>query len=154
MHRKLRRQDRALSPEETIALLDRVEYGVLSTVSSDGTPYGVPVNYCLLGGAIYFHCAMDGHKLDNIFADPRVSFCVVGQTKVQPSQFATRYESVIVGGRSEEVFAEEKQMALERLLEKYSPEFLPEGQRYIDAHRDKTRVVRISIDTISGKARK
>jgi len=154
MHRKLRRQDRAISAEETLALLDRSEHGVLSTTSPDGAPYGVPVNYCLLDGAIYFHCALDGHKLDNLQAEGRVSFCVIGQTEVQASQFATRYESVIVSGRADEVFAEEKQKALEGLLAKYSPHFIAEGRRYIEVHLDQTRVIRIDIEAVSGKARR
>jgi len=40
----MRRKDRALSEEEAQALLDRTEYGVLSTVGGDGRPYGVPLN--------------------------------------------------------------------------------------------------------------
>ena len=43
--KKMRRKDRAITEEEIIALLNKVEYGVLSTVSENGKPYGVPLNF-------------------------------------------------------------------------------------------------------------
>jgi len=64
--RKLRRQDRAINEDEAMALLRRAEYGILSTVSANDEPYGVPLNFCVIDHCIYFHCAVDGHKIDNI----------------------------------------------------------------------------------------
>lgn len=154
MSRELRRKDRGISESEARALLERSEFGVLSTVSPDGAPYGVPLSYCVIDNAIYFHCALEGHKLENITADNRVSFCVVGATEVLPDKFATRYESVIVSGMSIEVFDAEKQRSLEGLVEKYSSDFRESGLRYIDSDGKQTRVFRIMIDAISGKARR
>jgi nitroimidazol reductase NimA-like FMN-containing flavoprotein (pyridoxamine 5'-phosphate oxidase superfamily) len=154
MHTELRRRERALSSEEALELLGRGEYGVLSTISADGSPYGVPVNYCVGNGYVYFHCAVEGHKLENIAGDNRVSFCVVGATELLPDQFATRYESVIVSGHAEELFDAEKQRALEGLVEKYSSRFMQEGMRYIEAQTGRTRVFRFEIAEISGKARR
>lgn len=154
MNHELRRNDRGFSGPETTLLLERGEYGILSTCGPDGQPYGIPLNYCLLNDAIYVHCAVEGHKLDNLAANSRVSFCVVGETEVLPEQFATRYESVIVSGRACEVFKNEKQLALEGLLAKYSAPFRTEGLNYINAMDERTRVFRISLDGISGKARR
>lgn len=150
----LRRTDRAISEAEAAALLARGEYGVLSTRGADGGPYGVPLSYCYVNGALYFHCAVTGRKLDHLAAEPRVSFCVVGHTELLPEQFATRYESVIVAGTAQEVFAEEKQMALEALVAKYSAAFRDDGHKYIASHGDKTRVFRIDVAELSGKARR
>jgi nitroimidazol reductase NimA-like FMN-containing flavoprotein (pyridoxamine 5'-phosphate oxidase superfamily) len=69
-------------------------------------------------------------------------------------QFATRYESVIASGIVEEVSGEEKQQALEGLLAKYSSEYFTEGLDYINAKGALTRVYRLSIESISGKARR
>lgn len=154
MAREMRNQKRLISTAAARELLARGEYGILSTSGPDGEPYGVPLNYWLGEAALYFHCAVAGHKLDNLAADSRVSFCVVGETEVLPEQFATRYESVIVSGRAVEVFAAEKQAALEGLLTKYSPGHHPAGLRYITAQGDQARVFRIDIATISGKARR
>ena len=42
--REMRRKDREISEEEACQLLATGEYGVLSTVGSDGEPYGVPLS--------------------------------------------------------------------------------------------------------------
>jgi hypothetical protein len=53
--KELRRQDRAITEEEALALLNKAEYGVLSTVPENGEPYGVPLNFCVIDHCIYFH---------------------------------------------------------------------------------------------------
>ena len=150
----VRRSDRRLGEAEARAILERGAYGVLSTVAPDGAPYGVPLSYCVAGGAIYLHGALEGRKLDHLAREPRVSFCVVGATEVLPEEFGTLYESCIVEGVASEAFFEEKQAALEGLLAKYSPDHVDEGLRYIDALRDETRVFRIDVESLSGKARR
>jgi len=151
---QLRRKDRALTEEEAAVLLNRAAYGVLSTVSENGEPYGVPLNFCVIDQCIYFHCAVEGRKLDNIKQNKSVSFCVVGKTEILPAKFGTKYESVVVSGAAEEVFDMAKQLALEGLLHKYSPEFFDQGVKYIEGLREKARVFKITIHTLTGKARK
>lgn len=150
----LRRKDRATSEEEAMRILTDAEYGVLATVDAQGQPYGVPLNFCVMTGAIYFHCAKTGHKIDNISANPKASFSVVGKTRVLPADFGTLYESAIAFGELFEVHDKEKQQALEGLLLKYSHNFLQEGRQYIDAMAAKTRVFKLSLQTLSGKSRK
>ena len=150
----MRRRDRELDEKAARAILERGAYGVLSTVAADGAPYGVPVSYCLLGGAIYLHSAREGRKLDHLAREPRVSFCVVGATEVLPADFGTLYESCVVEGVAREAIGDEKQAALEGLLAKYSPDHVGEGLRYIDALRDETRVFRIDVVALTGKARR
>ena len=152
--KQLRRKDRAIPQEEAIAILNKAEYGVLSTISENGEPYGVPLNFCIIDRCIYFHCAVEGQKIDNIKQNSSVSFCAVGNTKILPDKFTTKYESVIVSGEVEEVLDSNKQIALEGLLNKYSPEFFDNGIEYIESLREKTRVFKISINTLTGKALK
>lgn len=154
MQKPMRRAERALSQEQTVKILQKGEYGILSTVSSDGQPYGVPVSYCYTDNLLYFHCAVEGHKLENLTSNNRISFCVVGKTEILPDKFATRYESVIVFGKAFELTDEEKQSGLTELLKKYSPDFLEKGQRYIESDIDKTRVYKIQVESLSGKSRK
>jgi len=154
MHHELRRTERGVTEPEARELLERGEYGILSTCGLAGQPYGIPLSYCVMNNAIYFHCAVEGHKLENIAADSRVSFCVVGKTEVLPDQFATRYESVIISGSAAEVFDGEKLQALEGLLAKYSAGFHAEGLQYIAAQGGRTRVFGIGIEAICGKARR
>ena len=154
MRRGLRRKEKEMTGPEARGLLERGEYGVLSTCGPDGAPYGIPLNYCVIDGTIYFHSAIEGRMLENIAADGRVSFCVVGKTEVLPDQFATRYESAIISGTATEVFEENKKVGLEGLLAKYSTEYRLEGLKYIRAKGERTRVFRIGIDSICGKARR
>ncbi len=151
---EIRRRDREISPEEAWTILADAEYGVLSTASPDGTPYGIPLSFCILDGHLYFHCAMEGRKIEHMEKNRAVSFCAVGKTEVLPEKFGTKYESAIVDGTVEEVFDEEKQMALEGLVKKYSPDHIESGAKYIDALTHKTRVFKITVGRISGKARK
>lgn len=150
----MRRQDRLITNTEALSILENGEYGILSTVSSNNEPYGVPVNYCLIGEYIYFHCALEGRKIDNINSNPKVSFCVIGKTELLPDKFGTKYESCIVQGVASESLGDEKQLALEGLIHKYSEDFVYEGLKYIEKLKDKARVFRIRIESISGKARR
>ena len=92
MERKIRRIDRALSQSEAVEILKKGEYGILSTVSINGQPYGVPVNYAYTRDAIYFHCAVEGHVVENLRSSNNVSFCVVGETEVLPAKFGTTWQ--------------------------------------------------------------
>ena len=89
--RRMRRSDRETDPDTAINLLSKCEFGVLSTVDEGKQPYGIPVNYVHHNNSIFFHCAKAGYKLDNIKYNPKVSFCVVGRTKILPSEFSTEY---------------------------------------------------------------
>lgn len=150
----MRRKDREISKEETLSILKSAEYGVLSTVSNSGIPYGVPLNFCLIDGDLYFHCAVEGRKIENLNQNSMVSFCVVGHTEILPDKFATKYESAIVSGTVAEVLGKTKRAALEGLLEKYCSSYINSGLEYIDKLIDRTKVFKIAIDTISGKSRK
>ncbi len=154
MERKIRRAERAIPESETQRILRAGEFGVLSTVSGDGQPYGVPVSYTYAGGVIYFHCAREGHKLDNLNGNNKVSFCVVGKTQVLPDKFATNYQSAIVFGKAFEVTDAEKQEGLVEILKKYSPGFIDKGLRYIEGDGHKARVYKIVIESMTGKSRK
>ncbi|SFN78322.1 hypothetical protein SAMN05660284_02248 [Formivibrio citricus] len=154
MHKPVRRQDRETGAEEAESLLAGCLYGVLATTSADGQPYAVPLSYVFHAGNIYFHCAPEGQKLDNIQANPAVSFCVVGHVKTLPGKFSTEYESAVVFGAAEEIHGDEKQEALLKILEKYSPDHIPQGQKYIAGMFERTAVVRIAIRHLTGKARR
>ena len=58
MDKEMRRSEKAMTREESMEVLEKAEYGVLSTISTDQTPYGTPINFVYQDGAIYFHCAL------------------------------------------------------------------------------------------------
>ena len=148
----MRRNDRELNNEQAMDLLAQGEYGVLGTAAKDGAPYTVPLNYCVVEERVYFHCAVEGFKIECIEANPKVSFCIVGRTEVLPDKFTTLYESCIVRGTAQEAYGDEKRRALEGLIAKYSAEYCEDGMRYIETLSGKTRVFGISIESITGKS--
>jgi len=150
----MRRKEREISTQEAMGILKKVEYGILSIASLNGKPYGVPLNYCVLNDAIYFHCAAAGMKLDILAENHSVSFCAVGETEVLAETFGMKYESAVVSGYAQEVTGSEKQMALEGLVKKYSQRYFDKGLGVIKKDFDRTRVFKINIHSISGKARR
>ena len=152
MFRKMRRSEKESCGQEITDILDSCEYGVLSVMGDNGYPYGIPLNYVYLDGAIYFHCADEGHKLDAIKADNRVSFSVVSGTEIVQQKFTSLYSSVIVFGKAYITTGEEKTKALRGLIYKYSPDFIDEGMKYVDRKADGTVIVKIDIEHMSGKS--
>jgi uncharacterized protein len=154
MNHTIRRQDRRISDEESIEILRKGEYGVLSICTSTNEAYGIPLSYVLVDREIYFHCATEGLKLDFLRLNNKVSFCVVGKTKVLPSSFSTIYESAIAFGTASFVGGDEKREGLRRLVDKYSGDFVKEGEATIDKSYLKVQVIKLTIESITGKARK
>jgi len=139
---------------EAIEILRKGEFGILSMSTLNNEGYGIPMNFALKNNTIYFHCAIEGSKLDYLRNNNKVSFCVVGNTEVLPSKFGTMYESAIAFGFITEVEGAEKYDALMFIIEKYSGDYIQEGKEYIDKLYDKVKVIKLSIESISGKSRK
>lgn len=154
MYREMRRKDRQLLDVDAFNILKKGEYGMLATSDMQNLPYVVPMSYVYVDNCIYLHCATDGQKLDNIKENPKVSFCVVGDTKVIPEEFGTAFESVILFGTAEIIDdMQEKLKGLRALVEKYSLEFKMQGEEYIKKDSNITRVIKINIEHITGKQR-
>lgn len=153
MYHEMRRSDRQITQSEAEAVLNQCQYGILSTFGEDGYPYGVPLSYVYADGKIYFHGAKDvGHKIENIKYQEKVCFTVVGDTQVLPDKFSTVYESVIVFGRVKLV--ENNLEALEKISQKYSADFMEQARKYAKASQAKVSVYAITVEHISGKARR
>ena len=152
--RDIRRKDRAMDNEQTMRLLEAGEYGFLAMCGTNGYGYSIPLNYVLDGNSIYFHCAPEGFKLDNIQKNNRVSFCITGRTKLLPAQFSTAYESALVFGRiAYDLPEDERHKALDLLVAKYSPDFVDISETYISKSFHRTNILRLDIEHMSGKLR-
>lgn len=152
----MRRKDRQLSAEEAEGVLARGEYGVLATIGPDGQPYAVPLSYVARGGALYFHCAPEGHKINNLRFESRACFTVVGPTEpVYDGGFSTYFESAVVFGPVREVTdAEEKRAALHELALKYLPGHMDKAEPDIARSFSRTAVYALKIEVLTGKAKK
>ncbi len=153
MFREMRRKNQLLSDEETIGILRSGTSGVLAVAGDNGYPYAVPLSYAYEDGKLYFHFARAGHKLDSLQKDDRVSFCVIKADDVVEEAFTTHYSSAIVFGRARILTEEgERKHAMECLVEKYSPGFIPQGQVEIEREWNNFCAAEIQIEHVTGKA--
>lgn len=150
---EMRRKDKCMEQEAMLDVLKSTEYGVLSTIGEDGYPYGVPVNYAYDDGTIYIHgTGFMGHKNSNLSYSDKVCFNVVRNAEVLPSDFNSRFESVVVFGSAKRA-DENKVKGLKLLIDKYSQDFQEAGMKYIEKALDKVLVYEIKVESMTGKAK-
>lgn len=150
--RELRRKRQGLALEAAEDMLVEGRTGVLAVLGDDDYPYAVPLNYVYDDGAIFFHGARTGHKIDAIRGHGKVSFCVVAKDLTVPDLFASDYRSVIAFGRAREVDDDVEKLRIMRLLnEKYAPGLREEGEREITKDWKALCVVRMDVEHLSGK---
>ncbi len=153
MFREMRRKEQLLSQEETIAILEKGSSGVLGVSGDDAYPYTVPISYVYRDKKLFFHGAPSGHKIDSIHRNNKVSLCVIDQDEVIQKSFTTHFRSAIVFGRARILTDDqERRRAMEYLVEKYSPDYIKEGQLAIERGWEKVCLVEITIEHMTGKA--
>lgn len=134
-------------------ILEQASYGILSTTCDDGLPYGIPLCFALSGNSIYFHCAVEGQKLDNLAHDSRVCLTAVLEAVNRPELLTMRYKSAMAFGTARIVYGEDERIAALRLLcNKYAPAMEESAREaYFKAHVPRTIVVRMDVEYIDGK---
>ena len=149
--RPMRRFKQQATREECLSILANAPRGILSVHGENGYPYGIPMNYFFLEGKIYFHCAMEGHKLDAIRANDKVCFTVLSEPVKHPGEWWNCFTSVVCFGRIAEVNAQERKNALLRTL---GAKFFPAGYDLdTDMAKNAPRalILELTIDLMSGK---
>ena len=148
---EMRRKKNQMTNQNALELLRRCDEGILGTITEDGYPYTVPVNYVLYNNKIYLHSAKEGHKLSNIKRDNKVSFTVFDNVQIIQETFTTKYQSVILFGKAK-IIPGNKEILME-LIKKYSASFLDSGFKYVNKSFDTTFLVEITIEHMTGKER-
>ncbi len=146
----MRRTDRQIPEVEAMTLLAEAKHGVLSMIDADGGPYAVPVNHAVVDGHIVIHCAVRGRKLDNLRKDARVCYTVYNVIEIDAEELTTRYTSATALGRAELVEdASTKRQLLAGMTQRLAPgaAFACSDETVAD-----TKVIRIKVDSVSGKA--
>lgn len=148
----MRRKNQQLPDEMCSSILKKAHTGTLALIDEDDFPYALPINYAFENNTFYFHCALEGHKLQAIRHCNKASFCVIDKDEIVPEKFTTAYRSVIVFGEIqiiEEVSTKRK--ALELLGRKYSPGLEQSLQEEINRAFDRTCVIELKIEQMTGK---
>jgi nitroimidazol reductase NimA-like FMN-containing flavoprotein (pyridoxamine 5'-phosphate oxidase superfamily) len=144
------RADREIS--DPTYFKDAFAKGAVITLSfNDGEfPYAVPLCFVEYEGALYMHCALEGHKLNCLANDPHVHFSLYENLGVDKKLATMRYYSVSGTGLAKLVAdAEEKRNALATLAAKYESECtLPVPDKMLAA----TGVIKVDILSLTGKS--
>ena len=112
MRRKDRERDRAFAYD----VIDRCEYCVAAMAGEGGAPYCVPLSLVRLGDTLYFHCALEGTKLDCLRRSPRVCVSFVASNQAAQDKFTTYFQSANVIGTATEVTEEAEKISALRAL--------------------------------------
>ena len=134
-----------------LEVLDKAPYITVSFVRPDGTPYGVPLSLARTDDkTFYFHCALEGDKLDCIAANPRVALSAV--TKCAPTvgpkdgSFTLQYKSAMAVGKAEIVKdRDEKIKALRAICQRFLPKYMDAFNDAIARSLERTAVVKITL---------
>lgn len=155
MFREMRRAKQKMTNEECIKILENASSGTLALSGDEGYPYAVPISFVYSNGKIYFHSAKSGHKTDAIKNCPLVSFCVIAQDEVQPSEFTTHYKSVIVFGKAK-IIEDENEIInpIKILSDKYCFDFKDMTDAKINQYKGKFCIIELNIEHMSGKKSK
>lgn len=150
----MRRKDREQTKEFALKVADNCDYAVMSMVDTDGNPYCVPLSIVREGENLYFHCALEGYKLECLRNNNNVCISCVGRTKNVPEEFTTEFESAIIRGKAFEVIdKEEKIHALRLICLRYAKSNMAEFESAIEMSLSRTGIWKIEIEDITGKAK-
>jgi nitroimidazol reductase NimA-like FMN-containing flavoprotein (pyridoxamine 5'-phosphate oxidase superfamily) len=149
----MRRKDKEITDTDAIASVIRKSTVCRLAMSDDGQPYVLPMSFGYKDGAVYFHCAPEGRKIDIIRKNPRVciEFDVDCRLKTGDSacQWGFYFQSAIAFGVAAFIEdAAEKRAALDIIMRHYSSEAFT----YPDSAIDKIVVIRVSVAELTGKA--
>ncbi len=147
----MRKASREMNSDWALEIMRKAPYITVSFTRKDGSAYGVPLSLASEEDNIwYFHCALEGDKLDAIAAHPEV--CLSAVTKCQPTvgpkdgSFTLQYRSAIAFGKAELVTdTNEKIHALKLICQRFLPKHMGAFDEAIQRSIDHTAVVRITI---------
>ena len=150
--RQMRRKRQQLTQEESIVILQKATAGTLALLGDDDYPYAVPISYVYNEGKIYFHSALNGHKVDAIRKYDKASFCVIEQDDVQPEKYTTFFRSVIAFGRIHIIEDEKEKLEIVRMLgNRYNPNQDDALQKEIESGLSRLLAIRFDIEHLTGK---
>ncbi|WP_180321126.1 pyridoxamine 5'-phosphate oxidase family protein [Neobacillus mesonae] len=138
----IRKKNLECKDQERInSFLYQEKTGFLGLVD-DKLPYVIPLNFVWMDGAIYFHGAVEGRKVNIIGENAKACFTVSANqgtlTDPVPAETDTAYMSVMIFGEVELVTKlEESVKAMQQMLDKYVPGYYdkPLSSSHVEKYR-------------------
>jgi uncharacterized protein len=149
----MRRKDKEMTDPDAIASVIRRSTVCRLAMTDGDQPYVIPMSFGYRDGAVYFHCAPEGRKIEILRKNPRVciEFDVDCQLKTGDSacKWGFYFQSAIAFGVAAFIEnAAEKQAALDIIMRQYSSEAFT----YPESALDKIVVIKVSVTELTGKA--
>jgi len=147
----MRRFKQQLPDQECKAILKDAYRGFLSVVGDGGYPYTIPINFVYAEGHIYFHCALEGHKIDALKACDKACFTVIDQPIREPGDWWYHVRSVVCFGRISFVEDAEEHLSKLRLI---GGKYFPEGYDMdddIQKNGPRAAILDMRVEHMTGK---
>lgn len=149
----MRRSDRQITNPAEIESFIRDSSLCHLAMIDNGKPYVVPMNFGYANGALYFHSAPEGRKINVLRENPQVCFSIVDKydlvTGEKACSWNTRYSSVIGTGKATIITdREEKEKGLKSLMAQYSEEEYGFSEERLDG----VVVIRVEVISLTGKS--
>jgi len=152
MFREMRRKGQSLPPEEIDQILEEADYITVAFHGDGGYPYAVPLCFVRCGDTIYFHSAKQGHKVDALRSDEKVSFVAIGEQRIVNEEYTTYYRSVMGFGRARIVDDPDEKLTSARALgDRCWPDHDAELDAELARGLDRMLMVAIDIEHLTGK---
>ena len=147
----MRKASREMDATFALEVLDKAPYITVSFTRPDGSPYGVPLSLVRTDEkTFYFHCALEGDKLDCIAINRNVALSAV--TRCTPTvgpkdgSFTLQYKSAMAVGKAEVVTdRDEKIEALRAICLSFLPHHMDAFDNAIARSLERTAVVKITL---------
>lgn len=118
---------------------------------SRGEPYVVPLNFVYSEGIVYFHCALEGRKIEAMRANPGVCLEFDTMHGVSVKKQTTYYTSVVAWGDA--VFVSDIS-TVKQILEMICMKYLDCSPEITEDMAEGTCVVSIRINSVTGREKK
>ena len=147
----MRKKSREMDASWALEVMDKAPYITVSMSDADGMPYAVPLSLARTDEkTFYFHCAMEGKKLDILSMNPQVCLSAVSKCKptVGPKDgsFTLEFKSAIAFGKAEMVTDDaEKREALRAICQRFLPNHMDAFDAAVERSMSHTAVVRITL---------
>lgn len=134
-----------------LEVMDKAPYITVSMTDGEGMPYAVPLSLARTDEqTFYFHCALEGKKLDILQTNPNV--CLTAVTKCKPTvgpkdgSFTLEFKSAIAFGRAELVTDDtERREALRAICLRFLPHHMEAFDAAVERSMSRTAIVRITL---------
>ena len=149
----MRRKDKEITDTEAIVSIIRRSTVCRLGMSDDGQPYVIPMSFGYQDGAVYFHCAPEGRKIEILRKNPRVCIefdvdCLL-KTGDSACKWGFHFNSAIAFGVAAIIEdSTEKQAVLDIIMRQYSGDVF----MYSESALDKIVVIRVNVTELTGKA--